>query len=400
MVHRRRVNNLILILSSGFLLLQIGCASTSEGTKSINSSSRAVKINNTTTSMSQEKRVALVIGNNNYQGVMSKLSNPVNDAKSIRDILSRRGFDVIYREDVSKKSLRDSLGKFYSKISKGGVGMLYFSGHGLEVDGQNYLIPVDANIKAKSDTEFEAIALNKITKRMQNAGNRLNIVVLDACRNDPFTKAIGVGGLAKAEPIGLFVSYATGAGKVASDGKVGENGLFTKSLIKHMKQPLDLQEVFQKSREEVYRNSHQKQFPAIYNQTINGKFFFTLPDEARSQVKASLSTTAYQVPTHQSVVSISSTKFIIASPIKEKITVDSLSSRVENQLLETIIDIQNKTDKDITLQYRYRWFDESGMEVSKNMAIWKPLFLEASDNSRLKKSAFNPKAVSCKIYFK
>ena len=400
MVYRRRVNNLILILSSGFLLLQIGCASISEGTKSINSSSRAVKINNTTTSMSQEQRVALVIGNNNYQGVMSKLSNPVNDAKSIRDILSRRGFDVIYREDVSKKSLRDSLGKFYSKISKGGVGMLYFSGHGLEVDGQNYLIPVDANIKAKSDTEFEAIALNKITKRMQNAGNRLNIVVLDACRNDPFTKAIGVGGLAKAEPIGLFVSYATGAGKVASDGKVGENGLFTKSLIKHMKQPLDLQEVFQKSREEVYRDSHQKQFPAIYNQTINGKFFFTLPDEATSEAKASLSTTAYQVPTHQSVVSISSTKFIIASPIKEKITVDSLSSRVENQLLQTIIDIQNNTNKDIALQYRYRWFDESGIEVSKNMAIWKPLFLEASDNSRLKKSSFNPKAVSCKIYFK
>ena len=400
MVHRRVTNLIIIALSSSLLLLQTGCASTSESTRSLNSKSRAVKINNTTTSMSQEQRVALVIGNNNYQGVMSKLSNPVNDAKSIRDILSSRGFDVIYREDVSKKSLRDSLGKFYSKISKGGVGMLYFSGHGLEVDGQNYLIPVDANIKAKSDTEFEAIALNKITKRMQNAGNRLNIVVLDACRNDPFTKAIGVGGLAKAEPIGLFVSYATGAGKVASDGKVGENGLFTKSLIKHMKQPLDLQEVFQKSREEVYQESHQKQFPAIYNQTINGKFFFTLPDEATSTTKASATATAYQVPTHQNIVSTSSTKFIIAPNLKDKIAVDSLSSRVNNELLETIIDVQNNTNKEITLQYRYRWFDESGMEVSKNMAIWKPLFLEASDNSRVKKSAFNPKAVSCKIYFK
>jgi len=235
---------------------------------------RAVRVS---IKMKNEQRVALVMGNNEYTGVLSKLRNPINDARAIKSILESRGFEVIYQENGTKREMRDSLKKFYTKIKRGGVGFFYFSGHGIELDGQNYLIPIDAKLDEKSDAEFEAIALNKITKKMQNAKNRLNIVVLDACRNDPFSRSVGTGGLAKSEPIGLFVSYSTGAGSVANDGKEGGNGLFTKSLIKYMQQELDLQDVFQKTREEVYDNSNQKQFPAIYNQTIRGKFFFTLP---------------------------------------------------------------------------------------------------------------------------
>jgi uncharacterized caspase-like protein len=236
---------------------------------------RAVKIKSS--SQNREQRVALVIGNSDYRGVLSKLSNPINDATSMRDILKERGFRVIYSENTTKRDMRDSLNQFYSAIKKGGVGMFYFSGHGIEVDGQNYLIPVDAKIEAKSDTEFEAIALNKITKRMQSMGNRLNIIVLDACRNDPFSRSIGKGGLAKVEPIGMFVSYSTGAGSVASDGRAGGHGLFTESLIEHMKQELDLRDVFQQTRADVYTKSNKKQFPAIYDQTINGRFYFTQP---------------------------------------------------------------------------------------------------------------------------
>lgn len=236
---------------------------------------RAVKI--VDNSKNVEQRVALVIGNSDYRGVLSKLSNTINDAKSIKNILEQRGFEVIYSEDTTKKNMKKSLNQFYNAIKKGGVGMFYFSGHGIEVDGQNYLIPIDAKIEAKSDTEFEAIALNKITKRMQNMGNRLNIVVLDACRNDPFSRSVGTGGLAKVEPIGMFVSYSTGAGSVASDGRAGGHGLFTESLIHHMKQELDLRDVFQRTRADVYSKSNKRQFPAIYNQTINGKFYFTQP---------------------------------------------------------------------------------------------------------------------------
>jgi len=231
--------------------------------------------------MQEEQRVALVIGNSSYQRPLSVLNNTINDARAIKNILSGRGFDVIYREDISKRDFSNVLEEFYQKLGRGGVGLLYFSGHGLESSGQNYLIPTDAKIRAKSDTEFEAIALNKITKRMQNMGNRLNIIILDACRNDPFARSVGEGGLAKAESIGLFVSYATGAGKVASDGVMGENGLFTKYLIEYMQQPLTLQKVFQKTRKSVYSASSKSQFPAIYDQTINGDFYFTLPTKIK-----------------------------------------------------------------------------------------------------------------------
>jgi hypothetical protein len=129
---------------------------------------------------------------------------------------------------------------------------------------------------------------------MQNAKNRLNIVVLDACRNDPFSRAVGTGGLAKSEPRGLFVSYSTGAGSVASDGKAGENGLFTKSLIKHMQRGLNLANVFKETRKEVFYSSNEKQFPAIYDQTIDGDFFFTLPKNASSNNTEALGNNAYQ----------------------------------------------------------------------------------------------------------
>ena len=236
---------------------------------------RAVRISK---KMKTEQRVALVIGNNSYEGAIPPLRNAINDARAIKNILESKGFNVIYIEDGSKKNMRKVLKQFSSKIRKGGVGFFYFSGHGMEVDSQNYLIPIDAKIDEESDVPDEAISLGKITRRMQNAKNRLNIVVLDACRNNPFKRAVGTGGLAQSEPRGLFVSYSTGAGSVASDGKVGENGLFTKSLIKHMKKGLNLAEVFKQTRTEVFYASNKKQFPAIYDQTIEGNFYFTLPD--------------------------------------------------------------------------------------------------------------------------
>ena len=122
--------------------------------------SRAVRL------MQTEQRVALVIGNNNYQGVLSKLKNPVNDASAIKGILQNRGFRVIYIENATKREMRTKLNDFYKEISRGGVGLLYFAGHGIEVEGKNYIIPTDAQLGDKIDAEFEAIALNRITKKI------------------------------------------------------------------------------------------------------------------------------------------------------------------------------------------------------------------------------------------
>jgi len=221
-----------------------------------------------------EQRVALVIGNNNYQRPLSVLYNPINDAKAMKYVLEKRGFEVMYDANVTKREMRLELEKFYKKIKNGGVGLFYFAGHGMELEGKNYLIPIDATPKKMIDVEFDSLPLDRITKNMQRANNRLNIVILDACRNNPFIRG-GGGGLAKSEPIGLFLSYATEAGKVALDGERGGHGLFTENLIKYIKEPLNLQQVFKKTREAVYNASNKKQFPAIYDQTINGEFFFT-----------------------------------------------------------------------------------------------------------------------------
>ena len=364
-------------------------------------------------SKNREQRVALVIGNNDYQGRLSKLFNPINDARALKGILEKRGFEVIYSEDGGKKSMKENLKKFYSKIEKGGVGMFYFSGHGLEVDGQNYLVPTDAKIEAKSDTEYEAIALNKITKRMQNSGNRLNIVVLDACRNDPFSRAVGAGGLAKVEPIGMFVSFATGAGSVASDGKAGGNGLFTQSLIKYMKQGLDLRDVFQKTRKEVYQASNHKQFPAIYDQTINGKFYFTYPkslknstgvstnnksqSESTSQVSTpSVEKTAVSKPVQNKIYS---SKVIVAPLLQEKISVNN-STRSHNDMLEIVFDVKNKSTENIKVQYRVKWLNNEGFEVGEALSVWQPIFIDAKDSKKIREIAPMPTASSYKLYLK
>jgi len=389
----------------------MGCYA-SPNMDSLSPSNRGLNVK--TTEKKIEQRVALVIGNNDYLGRLSKLNNPINDARALKTILEKRGFEVIYTEDGGKKAMKENLDKFYSKIKKGGVGMFYFSGHGIEVDGQNYLIPIDAKIEAKSDTEYEAIALNKITKRMENSGNRLNIVVLDACRNDPFSRAVGVGGLAKVEPIGMFVSFSTGAGSVASDGRSGENGLFTKSLIKYMKRELDLRDVFQETRKEVYQASNHKQFPAIYDQTINGKFYFTQPKSLKnSSVVATANIAEPVVPLQVNPIptvtktavskpiqnKIYSSKVIITPSLQKKITVDN-STRSYNDMLEIIFDVENRSTSNINVKYKVKWLNNEGFEVGEALSSWQPIFIDAEDSKKVREIAPMPTASSYQLYFK
>lgn len=225
--------------------------------------------------MLKEQRVALIIGNNNYEN-LSILKNPINDARAMNKILQDRGFKTIYKENANKKEMKKLVKKFSNELSKGGVGMYFFAGHGVNVEGKNYLIGTDSLMEDKDEVEFETLSLNYITAKMKSAGNRLNIIVLDACRNNPFGRS-GGGGLAPiSNASGIFVAYATEAGSVASDGKTGKNGLFTRHLIENIKLPGDdLARVFKNTRRGVYEESDGKQSPGVYDQTI-GDFFFTL----------------------------------------------------------------------------------------------------------------------------
>ena len=227
--------------------------------------------------MKAEQRLALVVGNNDYEH-LSKLKNPINDAKAMKDALIKRGFEVIYKENANKKDMKKLLAKFAYKLKPEGVGLYFFAGHGVNVEGNNYLVATDSIMDSKEDVEFETYALNRITKKMKAANNRLNIVILDACRNDPFSRS-GGGGLAPVgNAKGMFVAYATEAGSVASDGGDGVNGIFTKYLIEHMEEKgATIERVFKNVRASVINQTEGKQSPGVYNQ-ITGDFYFSLPE--------------------------------------------------------------------------------------------------------------------------
>lgn len=135
----------------------------------------------------KEPRIALVIGNSNYK-YYSKLTNPINDAKDIVNKLSKKNFEVIYLLDGTQRKIDEALRVFNKKLKKGGVGLFYYSGHGIEVDKENYLVPIDAILKTELDVKYDSIAVKKIIEGMAKSKNRLNIVILDACRNNPFSK--------------------------------------------------------------------------------------------------------------------------------------------------------------------------------------------------------------------
>lgn len=227
--------------------------------------------------MKTEQRIALVIGNNKYSSDrLSALRNPINDAKAMRDKLRSLGFNVFYGENLTVREMDKKLHKFSSKLKNGGVGLFFFAGHGVESRGKNYLMGKDSNMMDKEDIAYESLELNKVVDKMKNSGNRLNIVLLDACRNDPFSRS-GGGGLAKINNArGMFIAYATSPGDVASDGR-GKHGIFTQEILKNIdSKGTSLHNVFKNVKRDVYNKTNQNQRPWTHDDII-GDFFFKLP---------------------------------------------------------------------------------------------------------------------------
>ena len=228
-----------------------------------------------------EKRTALIIGNGHYQNV-SVLDNPVNDANDMAVTLQSLGFEVIKGTDTSLVQMRRLIREFGEKLERQkGIGLFYYAGHGVEMNGKNFLIPVDADITREVETEDYALDVNSILRQMDEAKNGFNIVILDACRNNPFSRGWSrsgdTGGLANINaPTGTYIAYAAAPGSVASDGRGTRNGLFTGVLIKQLKRPgLKLEEVFKGVREEVMRITGDKQVPWD-SSSIKGDFYFNL----------------------------------------------------------------------------------------------------------------------------
>jgi len=226
----------------------------------------------------EDGRYALVIGNAGYKG--SPLKNPVNDAQDMAASLRRLGFFVIEKENRSQKEMTDSIREFGNLIAKGGVGLFYYAGHGMQVNGKNYLIPVNANIQHEDEVAYESVDVDRLLAKMDSAGNRLNIVILDACRNNPFARSFrgSKRGLARLNaPVGTLIAYATSPDSVASDGKSGErNGLYTKYLLANMEIPgVEIGQMFRKVRRAVRIATKKAQIP-WESSSMEGDFYFVV----------------------------------------------------------------------------------------------------------------------------
>lgn len=223
-------------------------------------------------------RVALVIGNSAYEHT-SALDNPKNDASVMAKVLRQLKFEVIEALDLSQKDMKRAVKTFAQKLEAGGrgtVGLFYYAGHGVQVGGRNYLIPVNAKISSAVDVEIESLDLAQITNAMDVAGNGFNVVILDACRDNPFkstSRALNRG-LARIDaPKGSLIAYATSPGDVAADG-VGANSPYTAALIKYIQEPgLTIERVFKKVRLEVHQQTKETQTP-WESSSLTGDFYF------------------------------------------------------------------------------------------------------------------------------
>lgn len=209
------------------------------------------------------QRVALVIGNSKY--AESPLLNPANDARDMAALLKQYGFEVLHGEDLAQKEMKSLIRSFGDKLREGGVGLFYYAGHGVQVADHNYLIPVGASIRSEAEIEYESVDLGFVLAQMQEAQNPLNILILDACRNDPFarsSRSTAARGLATVNaPVGTLIAYSTAPGSVAADGE-GRNGLYTEELMKQMKKPgIRLLDVFLHTRTAVRQRTNGQQIP-------------------------------------------------------------------------------------------------------------------------------------------
>jgi hypothetical protein len=232
----------------------------------------AVFVFHQSTNAMADRRVALVIGNSKYQHVPN-LPNPANDASAVSLLLKSTGFDVVAIDNVGVGDMRRLVRDFSDRTRDADIAVIYYAGHGLEVGGINYLVPVDATLRRDIDVEDETVSLDRLLQVLEPA-KRLRLVILDACRDNPFAKSMArtmasraIGrGLARVEPVtsDTLIAFAAKAGMTAADGN-STHSPFTSALLKHIVTPgLDVRLAFGRVRDEVLANTRNKQEPFVY----------------------------------------------------------------------------------------------------------------------------------------
>jgi carboxyl-terminal processing protease len=228
-----------------------------------------------------EPRVALVIGNSNYGPEIGKLPNPANDAALMTSALKKTGFDVITVTNVDQKAMKRAIAQFGDKLANAGptaTGLFYYAGHGIQVQGINYLIPTDAHIQKEADVSIESITADDVMKQMEFASNAVNIIILDACRNNPISRSMrsatrGLAPMQSDSVRGTFVAYSTAPGKTAADG-TGQNSPYSQALASAIVQPgVGIEEIFRDVRGKVMQATDDQQIPWD-SSSLTAPFYF------------------------------------------------------------------------------------------------------------------------------
>jgi len=223
-------------------------------------------------------RQALIVGNSKYKE--SPLKNPANDANAMGEALRRMGFNVALLLDAGRDQMQNAIQAFGEAVAKrNAVGLFYFAGHGVQLAWRNYLIPVDAVVDNPDDVRERTIELNTLLQGLTRAKNSMNVIILDACRDNPFGTKVPIGqkGLSQFDaPPGSLLAYATAPGNVASDGE-GANGLYTENLLREMRVPeAKIEDIFKRVRLHVRRRTHGQQIP-WESTSLEEDFYFVLP---------------------------------------------------------------------------------------------------------------------------
>lgn len=409
-----------------------------------------------------EKRVALVIGNSQYEHG-GLLANPANDARAIAQALHETGFEVIKVENASLKKMQDAVRQFGDALrsSQGAVALFYYAGHGAQANNKNYLIPVDHNIVYDDEVPFNALDVDQVLAKMESANNKTNIVILDACRDAPFKKRTrsGSSGLAAIQaPQGSYIAYATAPGQTASDGR-GANGLYTSKLLEQIRQPgLKIEDVFKRVRVAVTKESAGQQVPWD-SSSLSGDFYFvpargvangaanTMADVAASSgnsdnfelsfwnsIKDSKNPQDYQAylqqypqgrfvalaknraqtnttlpvarnsqiqadTSHGSAAPSLNSKLELIGEIQSGIKVTELRAVKRNDFLTVQAEISNNERVEQQVYYRFKWLDNAGFVVGDEEA-WKPLVFYANQRQLVQSLAPNPRASDFRLVIK
>ncbi len=220
------------------------------------------------------ERIALVIANANYE--FASLKNPLNDAKDLAKILRKLGFKVVYKQNAGQETMEEAIHAFGQRLKGDTMGLFYFSGHGVQYQGENYLIPIGFPMLSATKLRYKAVAAAYVLEEMGQAGNSMKVIILDACRNNPFMSGYKgfYRGLARMRGIsGSLIAYATAPDSVALDGN-GRNSPYTKHLLRFISQPgLSIEQLFKQVRVSVLEETNGLQTPWEHS-SLTGDFYF------------------------------------------------------------------------------------------------------------------------------